>query len=215
MPMPADPIYTLTKHAVVGYVRAMAPHLAERGIRINAICPGFVDTPIVTAELRGVDRGRGHPPDAARAGRRAVLVAARSDETGQAGSSSLGGSRCATSSAACRGRDDRRLPHARRAVRRAPGLPVRAALHRAGRAAHALRRRGRGRSGALPPRRADVVVPLPEDDSRPAARGARVVAPDYFGFGRSDKPTDRDWYSFDRHYGSRSCGWSRRSSSIG
>ena len=31
---------------------------------------------------------------------------------------------------------------------------------------------------------------------------ARVVAPDYFGFGRSDKPTDRDWYSFDRHYGS-------------
>jgi haloalkane dehalogenase len=33
-------------------------------------------------------------------------------------------------------------------------------------------------------------------------RAARVVAPDYFGFGRSDKPTDRDWYSFDRHYGS-------------
>ena len=31
---------------------------------------------------------------------------------------------------------------------------------------------------------------------------ARVVAPDYFGFGRSDKPTERDWYSFDRHYGS-------------
>jgi haloalkane dehalogenase len=31
---------------------------------------------------------------------------------------------------------------------------------------------------------------------------ARVVCPDYFGFGRSDKPTERDWYSFDRHYGS-------------
>jgi haloalkane dehalogenase len=29
---------------------------------------------------------------------------------------------------------------------------------------------------------------------------ARVVAPDYFGFGRSDKPTERDWYTFDRHY---------------
>jgi haloalkane dehalogenase len=28
---------------------------------------------------------------------------------------------------------------------------------------------------------------------------ARVVAPDYFGFGRSDKPTDRDWYSYDAH----------------
>ena len=34
------------------------------------------------------------------------------------------------------------------------------------------------------------------------AAAARVVAPDYFGFGRSDKPTDRDWYSFDRHYAS-------------
>ena len=34
------------------------------------------------------------------------------------------------------------------------------------------------------------------------ASAARVVAPDYFGFGRSDKPTDSGWYSFDRHYGS-------------
>jgi haloalkane dehalogenase len=31
---------------------------------------------------------------------------------------------------------------------------------------------------------------------------ARVVAPDYFGFGRSDKPVEVGWYSFDRHYGS-------------
>ena len=34
------------------------------------------------------------------------------------------------------------------------------------------------------------------------SRAARVVAPDYLGFGRSDKPTERGWYSFDRHYGS-------------
>jgi haloalkane dehalogenase len=27
----------------------------------------------------------------------------------------------------------------------------------------------------------------------------RCIAPDYFGFGRSDKPTDRGWYSYDRH----------------
>jgi haloalkane dehalogenase len=31
------------------------------------------------------------------------------------------------------------------------------------------------------------------------AHGARCVAPDYFGFGRSDKPTDPRWYSYDRH----------------
>jgi NAD(P)-dependent dehydrogenase (short-subunit alcohol dehydrogenase family) len=50
--MPHDPAYTATKHAVVGWVRAAAPALAERGIRLNAICPGFTDTPLVEAELR-------------------------------------------------------------------------------------------------------------------------------------------------------------------
>jgi len=29
--------------------------------------------------------------------------------------------------------------------------------------------------------------------------GYRCIAPDYAGFGRSDKPTDLDWYSYDRH----------------
>ena len=31
------------------------------------------------------------------------------------------------------------------------------------------------------------------------AAGLRVVAPDFFGFGRSDKPVDDGWYTFDRH----------------
>ncbi|KAA0083219.1 alpha/beta fold hydrolase [Mycolicibacterium sp. P9-64] len=31
------------------------------------------------------------------------------------------------------------------------------------------------------------------------AAGHRVVVPDYAGFGRSDKPTDRGWYTYDRH----------------
>jgi NAD(P)-dependent dehydrogenase (short-subunit alcohol dehydrogenase family) len=51
--MPLDPAYSATKHAVVGWVRAAAPALAERGIRLNALCPGFTDTPMVGAELRG------------------------------------------------------------------------------------------------------------------------------------------------------------------
>jgi haloalkane dehalogenase len=36
----------------------------------------------------------------------------------------------------------------------------------------------------------------------PLARVARVLAPDYFGFGRSDKPVEREWYSYDSHYAS-------------
>lgn len=31
------------------------------------------------------------------------------------------------------------------------------------------------------------------------AAGRRVVCPDYAGFGRSDKPTDRAWYTYERH----------------
>jgi len=45
-------VYGLTKHAVIGFMRSVAPQLVERGIRINAICPGFTDTPMVVAELR-------------------------------------------------------------------------------------------------------------------------------------------------------------------
>jgi len=33
----------------------------------------------------------------------------------------------------------------------------------------------------------------------PLAERARVIAPDLLGFGRSDKPTDSGWYSYDRH----------------
>jgi haloalkane dehalogenase len=32
-----------------------------------------------------------------------------------------------------------------------------------------------------------------------AGAGRRVIVPDLVGFGRSDKPTDRDWYTYDRH----------------
>src|SRR4029077_21243293 len=51
--MAHDPAYPATKHAVVGWVRAAAPALAARGVRLNALCPGFTDTPLVEVYLRG------------------------------------------------------------------------------------------------------------------------------------------------------------------
>jgi NAD(P)-dependent dehydrogenase (short-subunit alcohol dehydrogenase family) len=82
-PMPLDPVYTLTKHAVVGFVRAVAPQLAERGIRINAVCPGFADTPIIEQELRDWVAGQGLSLIRPERVAEAALLAARSDETGQ------------------------------------------------------------------------------------------------------------------------------------
>jgi NAD(P)-dependent dehydrogenase (short-subunit alcohol dehydrogenase family) len=51
-PMPNDPVYAATKHAVIGFVRSVAVPLATRGIAINAVCPGIADTPMVTDEVR-------------------------------------------------------------------------------------------------------------------------------------------------------------------
>ena len=46
-PYSVDPLYAMSKHAVVGLVRSLAPELATRGINIHALCPGAVDTPII------------------------------------------------------------------------------------------------------------------------------------------------------------------------
>lgn len=48
--MPGDALYTASKHAVVGYVRSAAAALAPRGITINAVCPGFADTPLIVEQ---------------------------------------------------------------------------------------------------------------------------------------------------------------------
>lgn len=80
--MPSDPLYTLTKHAVVGFVRSVAPQLAERGIRINAVAPGIADTPLIGNAKAALER-EGFPLLRAADVARAVLLAARSDESGQ------------------------------------------------------------------------------------------------------------------------------------
>ena len=78
-----DPVYTMTKHAVVGLVRALAPSLAQRGITLNAICPAAVDTKIFGPEAEDFVREAGlrlMPPSQVAD---AVIEAAAGGETGQ------------------------------------------------------------------------------------------------------------------------------------
>jgi len=82
--IPDDPVYGLTKHAVVGFVRSVAPQLAERGIRIQAVCPGWADTGLLTNDFKQELGGRGYrllqPSDVAEG----VWAAYQSEGTGEA-----------------------------------------------------------------------------------------------------------------------------------
>jgi NAD(P)-dependent dehydrogenase (short-subunit alcohol dehydrogenase family) len=81
--MATDPIYAGTKHFVVGFMRSVAPQLAERGIRINAVCPAIVDTPMLGA-MRERVREAGIDLLTAEEIADAVLTAAHDGSTGQA-----------------------------------------------------------------------------------------------------------------------------------
>lgn len=48
IPIPPDPIYGLTKHAMVGLVKSLGVALAPHNVCISALCPGFIDTPLVS-----------------------------------------------------------------------------------------------------------------------------------------------------------------------
>ncbi|MGI5274038.1 SDR family oxidoreductase [Nonomuraea sp. CA-218870] len=76
-----DPIYTMTKHAVVGLVRALAPPLAKEHIRVSAVCPGFTDTPLV-ADARELFVSAGFPLLEADEVAAAVESAFYTEETG-------------------------------------------------------------------------------------------------------------------------------------
>jgi NAD(P)-dependent dehydrogenase (short-subunit alcohol dehydrogenase family) len=77
-----DPIYTLTKHAVVGLVRSLGTQLGAQSITINAVCPGVVDTPLV-GEGRERLREAGFPMIPTEEIAAAVLGCMVGGETGQ------------------------------------------------------------------------------------------------------------------------------------
>ena len=65
--------YTASKHAVVGFSKAVALEVAEQGITCNALCPGYVRTPLVDKQV--VDQAKVHNLPEERVIREVILAA--------------------------------------------------------------------------------------------------------------------------------------------
>jgi NAD(P)-dependent dehydrogenase (short-subunit alcohol dehydrogenase family) len=61
IPFPPDPVYDLTKHAVVGFIRSIAPSLLAKGITANTVNPGMTDTNIIGEDARRLIREANFP----------------------------------------------------------------------------------------------------------------------------------------------------------
>lgn len=77
LPWHPDPVYSLGKHAVVGFMRAIAPNLAPEGIAVHTICPGITETGVL-GDRRPLVEGFGVPVMEPEAIADAVLSAAMS-----------------------------------------------------------------------------------------------------------------------------------------
>ena len=60
---PFKSAYVAAKHGVVGFTKATGVELARTGITCNAICPGYVKTPLVEAQIADQAKARGIPED--------------------------------------------------------------------------------------------------------------------------------------------------------
>ncbi len=84
-----SPIYSAVKFGVVGFVRALAKRVAKDGVRVNAICPGSVDTPMLRVFVARPDQQstQGRDPEELvklRAGANAMGRPARPEEIANA-----------------------------------------------------------------------------------------------------------------------------------
>jgi 3-hydroxybutyrate dehydrogenase len=60
---PFKSAYVAAKHGVLGLTKTVALEVAQDGITVNAICPGYVKTPLVENQIADTAKARGMTPD--------------------------------------------------------------------------------------------------------------------------------------------------------
>jgi len=60
---PFKAAYVAAKHGILGLTKTVALEVAEQGVTCNAICPGYVKTPLVEAQIADQAKARGMTPD--------------------------------------------------------------------------------------------------------------------------------------------------------
>lgn len=74
MASPFKSAYVASKHAIAGFTKTVALEVAEQGITVNAVCPGYVLTPLVEKQIPDTAKARGITEEQVK---RDVLLAAQ------------------------------------------------------------------------------------------------------------------------------------------
>ncbi len=82
---PGSPAYCASKAAVIGFTRSAAAELGSKGITVNAVCPGSIDTPMIAGVVESIAAASGRAKEEVRASMEASIPTGRFQKPAEVG----------------------------------------------------------------------------------------------------------------------------------